>query len=899
MSDPRSIVAQRLLAKRELARRRLIEFTRYTLPNYKVGWVHRDIAARLERFADAVVAEESPRLMLALPPRIGKALEINTPILTTVGWKRIVDLRPGDRVFSEKGEPTTVTGVSPVFTHRRLFRVYDGQTLQSVYADEAHEWTVMDAYNKDTNLYTDLKVVSTEAVYFSRFQHYNHVNRYALPAVEALKYAFIAPSYPCSAYTLGVFIAFRSCMLLPERMDFLCLQAELTRDGITSFADLRTLGTQMVVPLEDVVMLSEEDRLAVVQGFVDATGYEADILGWSVAIPRTPLVTRTIFTLLTSLGIPMRSYLKDVRFGDHPSVAALKHMEFVLLFKRGVARLPAFQLLLRDENPSLRSRRARGVANTRFVSGLVAVGTADFIHQPQMQFYDDYLPAPPSMEPLQPKSNTYNTRMQSVYGLTVCIEVDNPTHMFLCGHGLMPTHNSELASTRFPAWFMGHHPEMSVIAASYSADLPMGFSRKIRGLLRDEKYQAVFPDARLSPDSQAVERWATTKDGEYSAVGVGGALTGKGANVLLIDDPIKNMEEADNARLRESLLDWYQSTAYTRLAPGGGVLIINTRWSFDDLSGKLLRLGAQDPEADQFEVVDYPAEAEEFEYRSLVNFTIQRYPEALSPEVLSEQQLEFLRAPGDVLHPERFTPAMVSRFKRNLTKRIWSALYQQRPAPDEGLFFKRDSIKYIGGLPALRSGRVIATWDFAIGVKNQNDYTTCALSIQDSSDVLFVFKLLRFKRDTVGIISAMLDVARLLAQSYKHMDTVIACEDGHIYRTLLPILTREMKRERLYFTLVALTPLTDKVLRARPLQARLEMGKILFVEGITHAQATEEELLQFPVGTHDDLVDALSWNCRVALEYEPVGERGSRSQTKSWRDKLGAHVASVGSYMSA
>ena len=153
----------------------------------------------------------------------------------------------------------------------------------------------------------------------------------------------------------------------------------------------------------------------------------------------------------------------------------------------------------------------------------------------------------------------------------------------------------------------------------------MSFSRKVRQLLREPLYKNIFDKTRLDKDSQSVESWNTTNGGGYVSAGVGGGITGKGANVLLIDDPVKNREDAESDHNRDLIWDWYTSTAYTRLSPGGGVLVILTRWHDDDLAGRLLRFAEEG--ADQWEVVKYPAIAEED---------------------------EDYRAEGDALHPERY-----------------------------------------------------------------------------------------------------------------------------------------------------------------------------------------------------------------------------------------------------
>jgi len=184
---------------------------------------------------------------------------------------------------------------------------------------------------------------------------------------------------------------------------------------------------------------------------------------------------------------------------------------------------------------------------------------------------------------------------------------------------LMPPRHgkSELASRMFPAWHLGRHPDHEIIACSYNVSLAMTFSRKVKDTINDPVYQTVF-DARLNPDHQSAEEWGVQgSPGGYVAAGVGGGITGKGCFCLLIDDPIKNAEDADSADIREKLWDWYGSTAYTRLAPGGGVLLIQTSWHDDDLAGRLQMAMKADPDADQFEIVKYPAVAEHDEWLDL------------------------------------------------------------------------------------------------------------------------------------------------------------------------------------------------------------------------------------------------------------------------------------------
>lgn len=442
---------------------------------------------------------------------------------------------------------------------------------------------------------------------------------------------------------------------------------------------------------------------------------------------------------------------------------------------------------------------------------------------------------------------------------------------------------SMLASTIFPSWLMGQDPKLDIILASYSADLPLGFSRKIRGFIRDdERYQTMFPQTMLSPDSQSAEAWTTTEGGSFFAAGIGGPLTGRGAHVLLIDDYIKNAEEADNHALHEKHLDWYQSTAYTRLAPGAGVIIIATRWSFADLSGKLQQLAEVDPDADRYEVVDYPAIAETYEYRHLITQAMSR-----SVDPINDGDYELLRQPGDVLHPERFSPQQVARIKANLSPRVWSALYQQKPAPDEGLFFRKEYLRRTPRIPALASANMMTAWDFAISTKNHNDYTAGVTLIQDENGVVFVESATRFKRDTYGIVSAIIDHAVSHMRDYPHYNYRVAFEDGQIFRAIQPVLTKLMREQRVFFSYEVLVPSTDKMVRARPLQALMQQGLVYFDESLPLLADIESELLQFPAGRHDDFVDALSWAARMVIDTPPP-HRAEPRKHKSWKHKLTA-----------
>jgi len=448
---------------------------------------------------------------------------------------------------------------------------------------------------------------------------------------------------------------------------------------------------------------------------------------------------------------------------------------------------------------------------------------------------------------------------------------------------LMPPRHgkSELASVRFPAWHLGHHPEHELINIGYNLDLPMVFSRKVRELVRDPVYQAIFPQANLDPESQSVEKWTTKAGGGFTAAGVGGGITGKGAHILIVDDPIKNQEEADSIAVRDKLWDWYQSTAYTRLAPGGGVLVIETWWNDDDLAGRLQAAMSANPEADQFEIVKYPALSEAWEYRNEQTGEIVRSPEEITPPDLL---LTLLRPKDFCLHEERYPTEALKKIRANLQPRIWSALYQQNPVPDEGMYFRREYFRYEPQVPSVQGLSVFTAWDFAIGEKQVNDWTVGATILQDENDVLHVLEIFRMKGDSFQIVEAILDAA-LRWGSTPGTGYVIGAEDGQIWRAIEPLLKKRMLERKQFPPYEVLRPMTDKMARARPLQGRMQQGRVVFHQHAGWLPQAEQELLRFPAGAHDDVVDALAWAVHLCMGKEPP-KAYTPPPLPSWKDRL-------------
>ncbi len=446
---------------------------------------------------------------------------------------------------------------------------------------------------------------------------------------------------------------------------------------------------------------------------------------------------------------------------------------------------------------------------------------------------------------------------------------------------LMPPRQgkSELASRNFPAWHMGQYPDHEIIACSYNVSLAMGFSRKVKQIIEDPNYVQVFPGARLDPKNQSTEEWALEgARGGYVAAGIGGPITGKGAHVLVIDDPVKNAEEADSADAREKIWEWYNSTAYTRLAPGGGVLVIQTWWHDDDLAGRLqtmMKEGHDDEHVDQFEVVKYPAIAEHDEWYD---------PETRKiVEVEPEHPARRLyRRCGEALHPARYDLNKLLRIKaQNKGGRWWSALYQQNPVPDDGAYFLKENFRR-EAIPDKARANVYIAWDFAITSKKQSDYTVGTVGLQDEHDMLHVAEVIRFKSgDALFIVEAILN---LTERWYSH-NLLLGFEDGQIYRAIEALLKKRMRERKVYPSIVVLKPITDKMARARPLQGRMQQGMVSFNRVGEWFDPLRTEMLRFPAGIHDDQVDSMAWMCQMAIGRQPPRPPKIKKEP-SWTDKL-------------
>lgn len=408
-----------------------------------------------------------------------------------------------------------------------------------------------------------------------------------------------------------------------------------------------------------------------------------------------------------------------------------------------------------------------------------------------------------------------------------------------------PRHGkSELASKRFPAWCLGRDPKRQIIAASYNSDLANDFGRNVRNLVAEPEFSQVFPGVTLAPDSQAANRMNTNHGGTYVAAGVGTAVTGRGAHIALIDDPFKDREEADSERRRELVWDWYRSTLFTRLMPGGAVVVILTRWHEDDLAGRLLEQEGTKEAGGQWDVLSMPA----------------------------------LDASGKALWPEWYDEAALDRIKATIGPREWSALYQQQPQPDEGTFFRREWFREWRQLPPLR---YYGTSDYAV-TDGGGDYTVHRIWGIDANGDVYRVAGWREQATSDRWIEAKLD----LIAKYKPL-----CwfgEGGVIQKAIEPMLNRRMRERNVHCRIEWMPSVSDKPTRARSFQAMAATGRVHFEPG-----ADLSEFLVFPAGKHDDDVDTASLIGRAIDQAHPAIMRGAQPSNKP-RDRWATASARQG-----
>ena len=380
-----------------------------------------------------------------------------------------------------------------------------------------------------------------------------------------------------------------------------------------------------------------------------------------------------------------------------------------------------------------------------------------------------------------------------------------------------PRHTkSEFASHLFPAWFLGKFPNKKVIQTAHTAELAVGFGRKVRNLVNSEDYQDVFKHVSLSSDSKAAGRWSTNKSGEYFAIGVGGAVTGKGADVLVIDDPHSEQEAAMNdPSIYDKTYEWYTSGPRQRLQPGGAICIVMTRWSKRDLTGQIIKSSIERGGSDEWEVIELPA----------------------------------IMPSGSPLWPGFWPITQLEALKAELPLSKWNAQYQQDPTSEEGAIIKREWWQEWPGKNPPPCEFVIQSWDTAFLAKETADFSACTTwgvfyDDNGNSNIILL--------DALQERLEFPDLKVRAYDMYKEFDP-----DAFIVEAKASGSPLIFELRRMGIPVSEYTPS-----RGRDKIARVNAVSDLFSSGLVWAPKTRwaeevmEQFAAFPAGDHDDLVDA-------------------------------------------
>ena len=388
---------------------------------------------------------------------------------------------------------------------------------------------------------------------------------------------------------------------------------------------------------------------------------------------------------------------------------------------------------------------------------------------------------------------------------------------------LMPpgSAKSTYASILFPAWWFVAYPQSSVIAASHTADLALHFGRQVRSLITEYKDKLGY---KLSLDSRSAGRWRTDHGGDYFATGVRGPLTGRRADLVIIDDPVKSHIEAESKGHRERLWEWYRTDLITRLKPKGRLALIMTRWHEEDLAGLLL---AARPE----------------EWRLL------RLP------ALAEENDPLGRLVGEPLWPEWEDETALRRKRVIVGERAWSALFQQRPRPMQGGLFKVPGIAVVEAGSVAPTGKAVRAWDLAATIpdgRNNPDWTVGLKLLTGLDGRWIIADIVRLRGTPRMVEDAILTAARSDGQSVR---IGIPEDPGQAGKAQVAHLTRLLAG----YVVTSSRETGSKLTRAAAVSSQVEAGNILIVRAAWNSNFLEE-LASFPHGEKDDQVDAL---CRA------------------------------------
>ena len=804
---------------------------------------------KIAKLLQAMEDDKIDRAMLFAPPRHIKRLADDTPMLTANrGWTTHGDLRAGDRVWHPSGNAVKVAAVHPPGQSDLLVTFSNGEEIQ---CDEGHLWTVWDRGKASADRYRR-KVGSlppggktwetlTTGEILARGLMANGApgkrgGRYRWQMPDCYGIDGEAIKTHVQPYTLGVWLGDGSSKaprltLCPEDMpvvlkaveadgyahnrtfwhkdtgvptlDFSTARRDLHAKGISPLrADLQAEGVFGDKHIPDRWMTaSRQQRKELLAGLMDSDGHCERDTGRCRIVSSIPRLAQGIHDLAASLGY--RPYITEAA----PGATAFANWGDAGT-RKVVTRKRVYTVGFQPHEPLLcRLERKRPIK--------IAMRRAVTIQK---------------IERVAPKSSR-------------CISVSAPDGLYLAGRKLVPTHNTLGASILMPSWIMGRHPQTPIMSVAHTDRYAQKIGGKVRNLVRSPQWP--WPEVTLAGDTAAKQAFATPQGGEYNAFGMfGGNQHGNPAEWLFMDDIIKGRKIALSPHMRDEAWDTYRTDLLSRLQGRAKQLMVFTRWHQDDPAGRIL------PE-------NYDGQSGWYQDRE----TGEKWYVLSLPAVAEHENDPMGRAPGEWLWPDQFSEAKLGGMRKR-GGWVWSALFQQRPSPEEGLMFQAHHLEtqYSPGTLNLTGLEVYISSDYAVTEEagaNDPDYTVHLVWGVDQDWNVYLLDGWR------GRSSADTWAREWIRLCKKWKPLRAGEESGQIIKGVGPFLKMMMQKEQVYVSRVQLHSGTSKEQRAHALLGMMEMGKVFMprkteIHGsfLALVEAFEKELLQFPAGRHDDIVDA-------------------------------------------
>lgn len=860
-------VIRRELERRELAKRHLIYYIKQTMPDFLPAWWLQDLCRRLEKFMRDVEEQRSPRLIVAVPPRHGKSLTASIKF------------------------PEWILGHHP---HWNLVLASYAQDLPNRFSRSVRDTVNSAEYQAifpDTTLRSDAK--GTEEWLTTKGG-----------GVKAIGVGGGLTGFGGNCFVAGTMVTTYNGAVPIEAILHAPGQYSVLAYGEEGKAQWRSVRGAKVTYRADIVEVRTEAGRSFRctsdhPVYVSGRGYvQAGLLapGDRLVTDGLPPVRRGDIQNVDDMQGVLRQPTR--RSEGQPGLRALQ--DYVLdparrVFEAGAKRVAGSVLFARLRDAVAAVRHPEALREVRYVDARCSRPAVLFSGMQDGSAHDaQYAPH----YPMRALRDAVPAAVQQSQVLQAAMRG--------CG---APTSYDRDGKLELPSW--GELPE----GIPGSETIHSGARRALLRGMREEGPIASAPCGRGREEQRAKELGHAVRDVPPRTPQVGhdavSMVTSVGGtpvavydidveedhcffaegvlvhNCLIADDLIKDAEAASSELILKNTWDWYQMVFRSRLAPGGGILLIGTRWHWNDPTGKAITLdeelakaGVPEYERENWDIVSYPAIAENDEYLMRDGTIMEGKLDEDEPQILRK-----LRNKGEALQPERYSASELQKIRNVMSTTNWSALYQQKPTPEEGDFFVKSDFRYRWLDPAYRPlCRIFMTADYAIKKGQRNDFTVLGVFALDANDDLYVLEIRRGRWGTYQIAE------NIVAMVEKHKPEIYAGEQGQIHAAVWPVVQKELDQKRLYLSVdESLVPIQDKETRARPLQGRVQRNRLFFSHDAGARpeiyDITEREMLQFPNGVNDDIVDMLAWGGRLALNLSlPTTKPPPKRQ--GWEQKI-------------